>query len=115
MPVMCLPQDVNIYPFETMKRHTGAFSVPLDSPTLVPATTGPVYMGRQVRANKTKPLVDEVEMLQANPHYAMCVILTVGRLRWPLSTLHLRAKPNCYYLLTCSKSNEEHVPWEGQY
>ena len=70
MPVMCLPQDVNIYPFETMKHHTSAFSVSLDNPTPVPATTGPVYMRRQVRANMTKPLVDEVEMLQANPHYA---------------------------------------------
>ena len=27
-------------------------------------------MRRQVRANKTKALVDEVEMLQANPYYA---------------------------------------------
>ena len=76
MPVMCLPQDVNIYPFVQlyvqlpMKHHTGAFLVSLDNPTLVPATPEPVYMRRQVRANKTKPLVDVVEMLQANPHHA---------------------------------------------
>ena len=33
----------------------GAFLVSLDNPILVPATPGPVYMRRQVRANKTKP------------------------------------------------------------
>ena len=76
IPVMCLPQDVNIYPFVQlyvqlpMKHHTGAFLVSLDNPTLVPATPGPVYMRHQVRANKTKPLVDEVGVLQTNPHYA---------------------------------------------
>lgn len=61
---------VQLYVQLPMKHHTGAFSVSLDNPTLVPATPGPVYMRRQVRANKTKPLVDEVEMLQANLHYA---------------------------------------------
>lgn len=70
MPVMCLLQDVNIYPFEIMKHHTSAFSVSLDNLTPVPVTTEPVCMRSQVRANKTKSLVDEVEMLQANPHYA---------------------------------------------
>lgn len=31
---------------------------------------GPVLMKRQVRSSKTDPLVDEVELLQATPHYA---------------------------------------------
>ena len=34
------------------------------------ATLGPVYIKRQVRTSKMDPLVDEVELLQANPHYA---------------------------------------------
>ena len=104
MPVMCLPQDVNIYPFVQlcvqlpMKHHTGIFLVSLNNPSLAPATSGHAYMRRQVRANKTKPLVDEVGMLQANPHYT--------HVRYPdgRETLHLS-----HYLLTCSKS----VPWGG--
>ena len=31
---------------------------------------GPVLLKRHVRMNKTDPLVEEVELLQANPHYA---------------------------------------------
>jgi hypothetical protein len=31
---------------------------------------GPVLIKRQVRSSKHDPLVDEVELLQANPHYA---------------------------------------------
>jgi transposase InsO family protein len=31
---------------------------------------GPVLIKRQVRSSKQNPLVDEVELLQANPHYA---------------------------------------------
>ena len=34
------------------------------------ASPGPVYIKRQVRTSKMDPLVDEVELLQANPHYA---------------------------------------------
>ena len=34
------------------------------------STPGPVLLKRHVRANKTDPLVDEVELLQANPQYA---------------------------------------------
>lgn len=52
-----------------MKHHKGAFLVSLDNSTLVPVP-GPVYMRRQVRADKTKQMIDEVGMLQANPHYA---------------------------------------------
>ena len=32
--------------------------------------SGPVLIKRQVRSSKHDPLVDEVELLQANPHYA---------------------------------------------
>ena len=34
------------------------------------ATTGTVLLKRQVRSSKTDPLVDEVELLEANPNYA---------------------------------------------
>ena len=34
------------------------------------ATPGPLYIKCQVRTSKMDPLVDEVELLQANPHYA---------------------------------------------
>ena len=34
------------------------------------ASPGPVYIKRQVRTSKMDPLVDEVELLQANLHYA---------------------------------------------
>ncbi|KAK3720969.1 hypothetical protein QZH41_006538 [Actinostola sp. cb2023] len=34
------------------------------------ATPGPIYVKRNVRNSKTDPLVDEAELLQANPHYA---------------------------------------------
>ena len=33
------------------------------------ATPGPVLLKRDVRQSKTEPLVEEVELLQANPHY----------------------------------------------
>lgn len=34
------------------------------------ASPGPVLLKRHVRQSKTEPLVEEVELLQANPHYA---------------------------------------------
>ena len=34
------------------------------------ATPGPVYIKHQVRTSKMDPLVDEMKLLQANPHYA---------------------------------------------
>ena len=34
------------------------------------ATPGTVYLKRQARTSKMEPLVDEVELFQANPHYA---------------------------------------------
>ena len=33
-------------------------------------TPGPIFIKRHVRTSKMDPLVDEVELLQANPHYA---------------------------------------------
>ena len=33
-------------------------------------TPNPVYVKDNVRNSKTEPLVDEGELLQANPHYA---------------------------------------------
>lgn len=54
----------------TYQWHTTPFLVSLDNLTLVLGKPGPIHMRRQVRANKTKALVDEVEMLQANPYYA---------------------------------------------
>jgi len=38
-------------------------------PTWLP-TPGPVYSKHQVRTSKMDPLVDEMELLRANPHYA---------------------------------------------
>ena len=35
-----------------------------------PATPGPLYMKCQVHTSKMDPRVEEVELLQANPHYA---------------------------------------------
>ena len=34
------------------------------------ATPGPVLLRRFVRQSKSEPLVDEVELVEANPHYA---------------------------------------------
>ena len=43
------------------------------------STPGPVYIKREVCTSKMDPLVDEVELLQAKPHYGMSAMLTVGR------------------------------------
>ncbi|XP_048583013.1 uncharacterized protein LOC125561953 [Nematostella vectensis] len=51
---------------------------------------GPVLLKRHVRASKTDPLVDEVELLQANPHYAH-VRYPDGR-ETTVSTKHLAPK-----------------------
>ena len=65
----------------------GTFLVSVDNPILVPAIPGPVYMRRQVRANKTKPLVDEVGMLRTNPHYAH--VRYLGDRETTVATKHL--------------------------
>ena len=51
--------------FQYSRRSTTGHSLPtwLLSP-------GPVYLKRNVRASKYDPLVDEVDLLDANPHYA---------------------------------------------
>ena len=51
--------------FQYSRRSTTGHSLPtwLLSP-------GPVYSKRNVRASKYDPLVDEVDLLDANPHYA---------------------------------------------
>eukprot|EP00794_Sanderia_malayensis_P010659 gene10659-11787_t len=55
------------------------------------AEPGAVLLKRHVRTNKTEPLVDEVELLQANPHYAF-VRYSDGR-ETTVSTKHLAPKP----------------------
>lgn len=55
------------------------------------AEPGAVLLKRHVRTNKTDPLVDEVELLQANPHYAF-VRYPDGR-ETTVSTKHLAPKP----------------------
>ena len=61
--------ETNATPHERMfshrRRSTSGNSLP--SWLLYP---GPVYLKRHVRASKYDPLVDEVELLEANPHYA---------------------------------------------
>lgn len=52
---------------------------------------GTVLLKRHVRTNKTDPLVEEVELLQANPHYAF-VRYPDGR-ETTVSTKHLAPKP----------------------
>ena len=54
------------------------------------ATPGPVYIKRQVRTSKMDPLVDEVELLQADPRYAH-VRYPDGR-ETTVATKHLAAK-----------------------
>ena len=55
------------------------------------AEPGPVLLKRHVRCNKTDPLVDEVQLLQANPHYAY--IRYPGGRETTVSSKHLAPKP----------------------
>ena len=55
------------------------------------AGPGAVLLKRHVRSTKADPLVDEVELLQANPHYAF-VRYPDGR-ETTVSTKHLAPKP----------------------
>ena len=63
------------------------------------AELGPVLLKRHVRPTKADPLVDEVELLQANPHYAFVRYPMVERQRFQQRTLrpsphqHPRIKP----------------------
>ena len=54
------------------------------------ATPGPLYMKRQVHTSKMDPRVEEVELLQANPHYAQ-VRYPDGR-ETTVATKHLAPK-----------------------
>ena len=58
----CTPH-VRFLKFERRSSIGGSVPTWLSSP-------GPVLLKRHVRANKTDPLVDEVQLLQANPQYA---------------------------------------------
>ena len=55
------------------------------------AEPGAVLLKRHVRSNKADSLVDEVELIQANPHYAF-VRYPDGR-ETTVSTKHLAPKP----------------------
>ena len=55
-----------------------------------PATPGPLYMKCQVHTSKMDPRVEEVELLQANPHYAQ-VRYPDGR-ETTVATKHLAPK-----------------------
>ena len=66
------------------------------------ASPGPVYIKRQVRTSKMDPLVDEVELLQANPHYVH-VRYPDGR-ETTVATKHLASSR------TCSSGSRELAP-----
>ena len=74
------------------------------------ASPGPVYIKRQVRTSKMDPLVHEVELLQANPHYA--------HERYPdgrettIATKHLA--PNVHSKVVETLPAAEHIPAEAE-
>eukprot|EP00794_Sanderia_malayensis_P020739 gene20739-22770_t len=80
----------NETPHERMFRFPRRSSSGASVPTWM-AEPGAVLLKRHVRTNKTEPLVDEVELLQANPHYAF-VRYPDGR-ETTVSTKHLAPKP----------------------
>ena len=59
----------NETPHERFFRFPRRSSTGASIPTWM-AKPGPVLLKRHVRSSKTEPLVDEVELLEANPHYA---------------------------------------------
>ena len=74
------------------------------------ASPGPVYIKRQVRTSKMDPLVDEVELLQANPHYAH-VRYPDGR-ETTVATKHLAPKGHSKVVETLPAV--EHIPVEAE-
>lgn len=74
------------------------------------ASPGPVYIKRQVRTSKMDPLVDEVELLQANPHYAH-VRYPDGR-ETTVATKHLAPKGHSKVVETLPAA--EHIPVEAE-
>ena len=80
----------NETPHERFFKFTRRSSSGASVPTWM-AEPGAVLLKRHVRTNKTDPLVDEVQLLQANPHYAF-VRYADGR-ETTVSTKHLAPKP----------------------
>ena len=74
------------------------------------ASPGPVSIKRQVRTSKMDPLVDEVELLQANPHYVH-VRYPDGR-ETTVATKHLAPKGHSNVVETLPAA--EHVPAEAE-
>ena len=74
------------------------------------ASPGPVYIKRQVRTRKMDPFVDEVELLQANPHYAH-VRYPDGR-ETTVATKHLAPKGHSKVVETLPAA--EHIPAEAE-
>ena len=61
--------ETNCTPHERMFQYTRRSTSGNSLPTWL-LTPGPVYMKRNVRQSKFDPLVDEVELISANPQYA---------------------------------------------
>ena len=74
------------------------------------ATPGPVHIKGQVRTSKMDPFVDEVELLQAKPHYAH-VRYPDGR-ETTLATKHLAPKGHMEVVETPPAT--EHYPEEAE-
>lgn len=76
----------NVTPHERMFNHSRRSFNGSSSPTWL-TKTGPVLMKKYVRTSKNDPLVEEVELIEANPEYAY-VRLPDGR-ETTVSTRHL--------------------------
>lgn len=83
--------SINCTPHERFFKHCRRSSSGSSLPTWL-ARGGPALLKRHVRRSKTDPLVDEVEVLQANPQYAH-VRLQDGR-ETTVSLKHLAPKPD---------------------
>lgn len=64
-----LSTSTNATPHERLLNYPRRITTGTSVPTWL-STPGPVLLKRHIRPNKTDPYVDEVELLQANPHYA---------------------------------------------
>ena len=98
---------------ETPHERFFGFSRRLSTGASIPtwlASPGPVYIKRQVRTSKMDPLVDEVELLQANPHYAH-VRYPDGR-ETTVATKHLAPKGHSKVVETLPAA--EHIPVEAE-
>ena len=61
--------STNVTPHERLFNYVRRSSTGATIPSWL-CNPGPVLLKRHVRASKTDPLVDEVELLQASPYYA---------------------------------------------